>query len=404
MSEKRLKIILPIAIIAFAAVVTLIMIKMRAPVPTRNKPAYAPVVRVMEAVPKSHQLVVTTQGTVTPRTEATLVSEISGRVVSVSPAFASGGFFRKGEVLVSIDSRDYELAVITARGQVAQAEVRAETEEAQAKIAREEWAELGSGEDSPLATRELQLKEARAALASAEAALEQAERNLERTRIRAPYDCRVREKMIDVGQFATMGSPAARIYAIDYAEIRLPVPDRELAFLDLPPDRRTSAGGADGPKVFLHADFAGSRRTWRGQIVRTEGEIDPVSRMVNVVAQVDDPYGRDTDSIQTPLAVGLFVEAKIIGRTVENAFVIPRSAVRNKSSVLVVDDADIIHFREIEILRMDRDKAIVTSGLQAGERLCITSLDVATDGMKIRTMIESDSTMQPVTTDEGSDS
>lgn len=404
MSEKRLKIILPIAILAFAAIVTLIMIKMRTPVPTRNKPVYAPVVRVMEAVPKSHQLVVTTQGTVTPRTEATLVSEISGRVVSVSPEFAAGGFFNKGEVLVSIDSRDYELAVITARGQVAQAEVRAETEEAQAKIAREEWEELGNGEDSPLATRELQLKEARAALASAEAALEQAERNLERTRIRAPYDCRIREKMIDVGQFATVGSRAARIYAIDYAEIRLPVPDRELAFLDLSPDRGTPAGGADGPTVFLYADFAGSRHTWEGQIVRTEGEIDPVSRMVNVVAQVDDPYGRNTDGRQTPLAVGLFVEAEIIGRTVENAFVIPRSAVRNKSRVLIVDDEDKILYREIDILRMDRDEAIVTGGLQAGERICITSLEIATDGMQIRTLSEPDSTLRATASETGSDS
>lgn len=404
MSEKRLTIVLPIAILAFGAIAAIVMLKSRAPVPTRSGIPYAPVVRVMEATPASHQFIVTAQGTVMPRTEATLMAEISGRVLSVAPAFAAGGFFNQGEILVTIDPRDYELAVITARGQVAQAQVRAETEEAQAKVAREEWAELGNGEDSPLATRELQLKEARAALASAEAALEQAKRNLERTRIRAPYDCRIREKMIDVGRFAAMGSPIARIYAIDYAEIRLPVPDSELAFLELPQGRSPIPDNPGGPTVLLHGEYAGARHTWKGRIVRTEGEIDPVSRMVHVVARVDDPFGGGSEHGQTPLAVGLFVTAEIIGRTVENAFVIPRSAVRNKNSVLVVDDEDVVHFRNIEIIRMDRDEAIVTGGLSAGERVCVTNLAIATDGMKIRTMTESDAATPPVTSDAGSDS
>ena len=395
MSEKRLKILLPIVILLLSALVTFIMIKSRAPVPTRSTPSYAPVVRVTEAVPESHRFIVNTQGTVSPRTEAALVSEVAGRVVSVARSFAAGGFFEQGDVLVSIDSRDYELAVVTARGQVAQARVRAETEAAQAKVAREEWEELGNGEDSPLATRELQLKEARAALAAAEAALEQAERNLDRTRIRAPYDCRIREKMIDVGQFATIGTPVARIYAIDYAEIRLPVPDDELAFLELPPDRRAAAGAAiDGPEVLLHAEYAGSEHTWRGRIVRTEGEIDPVSRMVHLVAQVDDPYGSGADERQTPLAVGLFVEAEIMGRTIDEAFVLPRSAIHDGTTVLVIDDQEIVHFRTVDILRMNRDEAVIAGGLQRGERVCISRLDIATDGMNVRVMNQADSTTQ----------
>jgi multidrug efflux system membrane fusion protein len=403
-SEKRLKIILPIALLAFGVIVTFIMLKSRAPVPIRSKPSYAPVVRDMEVVLETHQLIVTAQGTVTPRTQATLISEISGRVTAVAPSFAAGGFFNKGEVLISIDSRDYELAVVTARGQVAQARVRAETEQAQSRVAREEWEELGDGQDSPLATRELQLQEARAALASAEAALEGAERNLERTRIRAPYDCRVREKLIDVGQFVSTGTPAAQIYAIDYVEVRLPVPDVNLAYLDLAPDRRNSGGNPNSPKVLLQADFAGKLHTWEGRIVRTEGEIDPVSRMVTVVAQVDDPYGGGADTDRTPLSVGLFVVAEIIGRTLENVALLPRSAVRNNSTVLVIDDKETVHVRKVEILRMNRDEAIITGGLAAGERVCITSLEIATEGMKIRTMRQIEPTAPSDTSSARADS
>ncbi|NIO28572.1 MAG: efflux RND transporter periplasmic adaptor subunit [Candidatus Latescibacteria bacterium] len=385
MSERTLKIILPIGILLVGALIAVVMIKSRAPVKTRPSSEYAPLVRVVETQPGTHQLVVRTHGTVTPRTESSLVSEVSGQVVDIAPSFASGGFFEKGDVLLKIDPRDYELAVITARGQVAQARVRLETEEAQARVAREEWKELGNGENSPLATRELQVQEARAALAAAEAALERAQRNLKRTRIRAPFAGRVREKNVDVGQYVLPGIPVATIYAVDFAEVRLPIPDAELAFLDLPVDYHNSSSSSAGPQVRLYADFAGERRMWQGQIVRVEGEIDPVSRMVHAVAQIDDPYGRDHSDKQQPLAVGLFVEAEIIGREVDNAVLLPRNALRANNTVLVVDDNDRLRFRSVDVLRIDRESVIIGSGLDRGERVCISNLQAVTDGMKVRT-------------------
>jgi RND family efflux transporter MFP subunit len=383
-SENRLRIILPIAILAIGVIGAVALIKSRAPVRTRPQNQYSPLVRIMEVAPTRRQLTVTAQGTVRPRTESTLVSEVSGRVIRVAPSFAAGGFFENGDVLVVIDPRDYELAVVTARSQVAQARVRAEMEEAQAKVAREEWAQLGDGMGSPLATRELQLEEARAALAAAVAFLEKAERDLARTRIRAPFAGRVREKLVDIGRFVSPGVPAASIFAIDYAEVRLPIPDADIAYLDLPTTYRRSGTNSDGPEVRLRADFAGQHQQWHGRIVRVEGEIDPVSRMVYVIAQVDDPYGRKGGKT-APLAVGLFVEAEIMGREVEDAVVIPRSAVRG-GYVLIVDDEDRLRFREVDILRLGRDEAIVTSGLRAGDRVCVSPLEAVTDGMKVRTM------------------
>jgi RND family efflux transporter MFP subunit len=385
-SEKKLKIILPVVILLVAVIVTVAMIKSRAPVGTRPARNFAPLVRVVEAVPTSHQFTVWTNGTVKPRTEAALVSEVAGRVTSVSTSFANGGFFEKGDVLVRVDPQDYEYAVVTARGQLAQAKVRVELEEAQAEVAREEWKSLGGGKESPLATREPQVEEARAAYAAAEAALEKAERDLERTRIRAPFAGRIRQKLVDVGQFVSPGIAVAHIFAVDYVEVRLPIPDSDLAYLDLPVNYRGDAEQQPGPEVALYADFAGKRHKWTGRIVRVEGEIDPVSRMIHAVAQVDDPYGRGSDGDQMPLAIGLFVDAEIMGRKVDDAIVIPRSAIRSDDTVFIVDDDDRLVFRNVTVARMGRESAVVTGGIEASERVCVSLLDAVTDGMKVRTM------------------
>lgn len=385
MSEKKLKIILPAVILVVGVVAAIAMIKSRAPVGTRPPQDFAPLVRVVEATPVPHQFSVRTNGTVRPRTEAALISEVAGQVTAVARSFADGGFFEKGDVLVTVDPRDYELAVVTARSQVAQAKVRAELEEAQAKVAREEWKSLGGGKESPLATRELQVQEARAGYAAAEAALEKAERNLDRTRIRAPFAGRVRQKLVDVGQYVSPGVALAHIFAVDYVEVRLPIPDSDLAFLDLPINYRGDTKKQTGPEVTLFADFAGKRHSWTGRIVRVEGEIDPVSRMIHAVAQVDDPYGRVDGEEPMPLAIGLFVDAEIKGRKIENAVVIPRSAIRGGNTVFVIDDDNHLRFREVTIARMDRENAIVASGIAAADRVCVSILDAVTDGMKVRT-------------------
>jgi RND family efflux transporter MFP subunit len=382
-SERKLKIILPFAILAVGALIAVVMVKSRAPVPTRPTIEYAPLVRVVEVQPQDLRLEVHTQGTVKARTQTKLVAEVAGRIVRVSNGFASGGFFEKGDVLVEIDASDYRVAVATAEGTVAQAKVRLETEEAQAEVARQEWEQLGTGEESPLATRELQLQEAQAALAAAEAMLEKARRDLARTKIRAPFVGRIRAKLADLGEYVAPGVPVADVYSVDVAEVRLPVPDADLAFLDLPVDYRGAAAREPGPKVVLYADFAGERHSWNGRIVRVEGEIDPVSRMVHVVAQVEDPYGKQGEDSPLPLAVGMFVEAEIVGRFVEGAVTLPRTALRGQQ-VLVVDAEDRLRFRDVDVLRVDRGYAILVGGLEAGERVCVSTLQAVSDGMKVR--------------------
>jgi RND family efflux transporter MFP subunit len=380
----KLKIILPLAAVAVAIVVMATMIKMKPAPETRIPEPPLPMVRVMDVQLQDMTLTVNSQGTVSPRTESVLLPEVAGRVIEVSPSFVPGGFFEKGELLLRIDPFDYRQAVVQTRSAVAQAELRLATELAEAEVARKEWDELGKGKPTPLTLREPQVAEAEAALASARAALENTERNLERTSILAPYAGRVRQKQVDVGQYVSPGNPLATIYSVDYAEIRLPLPDDDLAFVDLPLDYRDEASRGRGPEVTLRADFAGRTFSWTGRIVRTEGEIDARSRMVHAVARVSNPYARGADPDRPPLAAGMYVEAEIAGRPVENVVLIPRAAIRPNDIVLVVDEEDRLRFRPVEILRATSEHAIVSSGLADGERICISSLTAVTDGMRVR--------------------
>lgn len=384
--SRTLKVVLPVALVVVASLLAAGMVALKPDVETRVAPPKPPLVRVADVTLGDVALVVQSQGTVRPRTESQLVPEVSGRVIWVSSSFAEGEFFEKSEVLLKVDPHDYKQAVVRAQGEVARMKLQLAREEAEAESARDEWEDLGAGQAATALTlREPQLEDARAAVASAEANLTTARRNLERTEIRAPYAGRLRRKNVDVGQFVTMGSPVATIYSVDYAETRLPLPDDQLAYVELPLHYRGDKTKETGPRVTLKADFAGEVFEWTGRIVRTEGEIDPGSRMVHAVAQVKNPYGRGDDPNRPPLAVGLYVEAEIEGTTAESVAVLPRAALRGRSQVLVVTPDDRLEFRDVDLLRTTREQIFVRGGLEEGERVCLSPLEAVTNGMKVRT-------------------
>ena len=378
--------LLPVAVLAIGGWSAKTMIENR-PEPEKTAPEIeAPLVRVMQVKPEWMRLKVETEGLVAPRTESQLAPEVSGRVIWASPSMVAGGFFEEGETLLKIDRREYELAVIGARSAVAQAKTRVATEEQEAAVALKEWESLGEGAQAPpLVLREPQLAEARAAQESAEAALDQAQFDLDRTIVKAPFDGRVWEKSVDVGQYVLRGQAVARLYAVDLAEVRLPVPDEQLAFLTLPLAYRNveSSQHAEGPAVTLKADFAGDTHEWSGRIVRTEGEIDPQTRMIHAIAQVEDPYARLGDSRRPPLAVGMFVRAEIHGKGIV-AIPVPRTAIRGENTVLVVNDQNRIELRELDIFRQERDRVLIRDGVKEGERICMSTLEAAVDGMPVR--------------------
>ncbi len=381
--NRILKALLPPVVLGVAGAGAYVMYVNRPPVETQIPVVAPPAVRVQRVAFQSVDLAVSSQGTVQPRTASQLVPEIAGTVINVSPAFAVGGFFEEGDVLLEIDPYDYQQALIAGQSQLAQARLRLAQEEAEAEVARREWDELGGGNANALTLREPQVEDARAAVASAEAAIDRARRDLERAEVRAPYAGRVQNKDVDVGQFVNRGTAVGRIYAVDSAEVRLPLPDEELAYVDVPMSYRGTQQRT-GPSVVLSADFAGRQFTWQGQIVRTEGEIDPVSRMVHVVAEVDDPYAPGPDPTRPPLAVGMFVEAEIAGRRVDDVVMLPWAALNGRDRVLIVDDDGRLRYRQVEVLRSTSEYVLVRSGLAEGERVSISALDAVIDGMAVQ--------------------
>ncbi len=373
--------IAPVAVLAAGALLALLLVKTAPEVEAETAARPAPLVRAIPATPRSVQLEVTTHGTVAPRTESELVPEVSGPVIEVSPSFVSGGFFEAGEVLLRVDPQDYEVALERARANLVRRESEHERDqrelERQQKLAEREFA-------SPqrLDTARTQARVAAASLREARASLDQAERDLARTRLRTPFRGRVRETSVDVGEFVNRGAPVATLYAIDYAEIRLPLADDDLAHLDLPLAQPSGAVDTAGPEVELRARFAGRDHTWQGRVVRTEGEIDPRSRMVHVIARVEDPYAVERD--RPPLAVGLFVEAAIAGRRVDDALVLPREALRAGDRLFVVDAEERLHIRPAELVRAQADEVVVRAELAAGDRVVVSPLDAAVEGMRVR--------------------
>ena len=395
--NRRLKIISTFAVaiigIAFAIMLAKSAKKPESKIPQPKLPAVE--VKIAEAT--RHTYRIQSQGTALPRTSIRLVSEVSGKVVSVAKSFDVGQIFTKGDVLLKIDARDYELALAQARSQVAQAQLRLQMEVKEADVVRREWELLNQGEPSGLQAREPQLASARAALEAALAAEEAAKRNLDRCEIRAPFDGMVARAGVRPGQFAALATPLGELFATDVVEVRLPVIASDLSFIDLPRPRAKVALG-QAPKVTLSAR-AGERRTeWLGHIVRSEETVDPMNRMVYVVAQVVDPYGlakRDG----APLRSGTFVRASIEGRTQENVIVLPRHALRGKNQVWIVSEKSTLQewlgyrepshhkrliFRSVDVSFADAKQVIVAAGIQQGEQVVVSLLAAVVDGMGVK--------------------
>ena len=338
----------------------------------------APLVRTWVADVQTVQMSSVTHGSVLPRTESELIPEVSGRVVDISPVMVSGGFFKKDDLLLKVDPLDYEVALEQARASLASAR----SELTNARKAHDRLLDLAKRQSASQSQQDdalNRLRFAQASIREANARLSRAARDITRTNITAPYDGRVRSERVDIGQFVTRGAPIASLYATDVAEVRLPIHDEELAYLEL-----ALAGPTDKnlPAVILRARFAGEDHTWDGRIVRTEGELDPKTRMINIVAQVQSPY-QQSDS-RPPLAVGLFVEAEIIGKQVDNVFVLPRSALQANEQVYVVTDENRLQFRDVEVIRIVDEDVYVIDGFKRGETISLSTVNNAIEGMLVR--------------------
>ena len=368
------KIIFPIVIVAISIAAAVWMFIQKDPPQTIDRKPPTMFVDVMRVKAATEKITVTAQGSVTPRTQTTLISEVSGLITEVSPAFVAGGFFSKGDVLVRIDDRNYRAEVKRAQASVRAAETNVTRETGLADYAREDWERAqsvlrSSKAATDLALRKPQQAEALASLEFAKADLEKRQGDLDRTVIKAPYDGMVREKRADIGQFVNSGSPLAVTFSVEVAEIRLPLPDSQLPYLNL---NEVELVQGLGPQVELSANIGGQLNTWKGRIIRTEGVFDERSRVLYIVAQIDDPYNRYSQKWEHSLRMGTFVEAAIEGKRLDNVIRLPRQALRRDNKIWTVDDNDTLRPVTVVVARADEQSVLVQSGLKSGQLICLT--------------------------------
>ncbi len=352
-----------------AVAVAVLLVQMRPTPPRKERVDLDPLVDVLTLETMTANFEVASQGTVRPRTETVLSAEVSGTITRISPKFIAGGVFGDNEVLLRIDPTNYEVAVRQAEALVKQRTIEYEG----AKQLRSQGYRA-----------EAEYASAAAALATAEAELVRARRNLERTYIRLPYEGIVRSKEADLGQFVNPGTRLGIVFATDTAEVRLPLTDADLAYVDLPDAAEiTASGGADGPAVRLSATRKGRPVEWSARIVRSEGVVDEKSRVTYAVARIDDPYRLHSDGPTLP--VGTFVRAVIEGAAAENVIRVPRAVLRGSDELVFVDDDNKLRIRTVDIVRADGSYVYLRGGAEPGERVVVTALESPVNGMGVRT-------------------
>lgn len=325
---------------------------------------------------------VRTQGEVRPKTEIDLIPQVSGRIVAMSESFSEGAEFTPDTLLLKIDDTDYRLAVIRAKAAVASAQTALERELATAKIKEDEWADGKQNEEpTEFALNLTQVAQAEAMLLSARADLQAAELDLQRTEIRMPFNGRVRERNVGIGQVVEAGTRMGRVFSIDTVEVRLPLTDSQLVELNLPLGF-TSASLADSPEVKFSAGLGNREFSWMGTIVRVDAAVDQETRLIYATAQVLDPYGLGaTDGM--PMAVGMFVNAEIEGVAEQSAYVMPRLALRSQDKVYVINDENRLEIRTVDVLSSNEERVLVTSGVSPGDRVVTSPAPNAVDGMDV---------------------
>jgi RND family efflux transporter MFP subunit len=380
----------PLLILAVAAAITAALVLGRPDARQREVETPVLYVQTIVAEPRDERFRIRARGTVGPRVETTLVSEVAGQVVARDPSFVAGGFFRRGQVLLEIDPRNYRAELARSEALVAQARTAIARELVLAGLPADEWQRLRNlslddAELEELALRKPGLAQALAELESASAQLDKAAGDLERTRIRAPYDGLVRQRRADIGQFVNAGTPLAETFAVDRAEVRLPLKQNDLPFLILPRPGAEQRPG-EAPRVELSADIGGTRHSWTGRLVRTEGVFDPRSQVLYGVVEVDDPYGLDGDpaGATEPLRMGTFVSAVLEGRLAEDVIRLPRHTLRPGDRLWVVVEGSTIEPRDVHVLRRDEDWVWIDEGLEAGARVTVTPVANPLPGTPVR--------------------
>ena len=385
MDIKRHRFSLMFAIIAASLLISFLLGKLKSP-PEKMTISTEPLVSTMVVAYDNINISIESQGTVRPLDATKISAEVSGTIINISPKFIPGGVFSKDDVLITIDPDNYFAAQ-----EKSEALLEQRQSEFDNAVNIREKGYLSESEYLSAAT----------ALASAKSELVKADKNLNRTRVKLPYNGMVLSKDIGLGQYVTVGTPLGNTFATEYAEVRLPLSDRDLSFIRLPTAKELlNSGAGNGPRVIFTAEQLGPRARWEGQIVRSEGVVDEKTRVTYAVARIDDPYALQDANSSLPLPMGTFVSADIKTRTDYTVIPIPRAALKNNRQVIVVNSENRIQLKDVKILNADAKYAYLIDGLDEGERIVITPIENAMNGMVVRINVNENKLTTVLTKDD----
>lgn len=376
MSNTLRKVGIPIIIIVAAVIVLATMVMLK-PVPEKKEVISKKF--LVDAVPiftEDVEFLVYAQGSVEPKHQTMLSTQVSGRIVSISDKFDEGGFFNKGDILVELETDDYQTDLLLAEAEVARAQASLDEEIARSKVAESEWSSINSGTPPELGLRKPQLAREKANLKAAMANIERAKRNLSRTKITAPYDGLVKSRMIDIGQFAPMGTQIGEVFSTGAAQVRLPLTDNDVAFIgDLQSEQ---------PMVSLSADIAGKRHFWQGKLIRDEAVLDSARRVIYGVVEIVDPYNLNGSTHVSSLKFGRFVSAAVSGVNVKDVVKLPRFVMRLDGTVLTVTEQNTIQINTVDVMRADEDFVYISGGLPYDQKVVMSVVSTPYNGMPVR--------------------
>ncbi len=375
-SKKFLHKVLPILIILFGVAGFFFLKSLKKEPPHFQPKLQGPLVEVISAKMVDHQVVIHASGVVRAKRCANIVSQVAGKVVWVSPKFVAGGVFSQGEIMFQIEKKDYEIALVQAKAKVLKAEEQLKIIRHKAKVAKDQWKRLHGDQPppSPLVFYEPQLEAAQAALKAAKAAYQKAKLNLLRTTVRAPFDCVISEKYIDIGSYVSPGIRVARVVGTKKAEIICPVSLKDLSWIRFPANTKVKIDTGE------HTYF------YKGKALRVLPTVDRPGRMPQLIVEVDDPYQQNKYIAGRPnLSEGLFVELEIMGKVAKHVFVLPRRVLRRGNTVWIVDKNDQLQIIPVKIVYEEKD-VVVVRGLRPGERIIVTDLEAVAPGLKVRVL------------------
>ena len=374
-----IKYLRPLIIIGISTVIAaaLYMLGQISPDPIQEKDPMD--VNVQILTPIDYQIKIKSTGTTTPITQTVLTSEVGGEVIYRSKKFSEGSSVISGEILAKIDDTDLQLQYKNALLQLASAEVQFAVQKAEAEIAQEAWDQVGEGIPQELTTKKPQLKQAKAALDVAKAQVQSAEKKLNKTEITAPYTGRIQNINIDLGSTIIPGQPVGSMYTSNEIEVTLSVKDSDLQFLDIPMDGR-KLNPDQKSIVIIKSLYKGEMQEWAGNLERVDGVIDPMTRMIKLIANFKNNFIEETKPI---LPIGLFVEAEINGKQLEDIFMIPNSALTPNGELLFLNQDDALEIRKVRVLTKMKNHILVKEGMKAGERVVVSKLSIATNGMLV---------------------